>query len=323
MTRIGDTTRQVVHPAGHDEPLRAAAEDLQLGRWAATRALLADTWRRWPLWTVRTQVLASVAAHNDALAHWASEDPANAGLVTLRARAAVERALAGGSHAAGAPAAGKLELEARRLCLRSADAFTTDPVPWIGLLALAQLDLTGIREEHRVPAPDRMLGSGPWGLFAQARRRDRWNREAFHRMIRFWLARGDGAAATLFLERYLPRAPQGSPLHAIPLYLQVERYGRADHKEAIFLQWTDDSRVRTAVLNAYEHWLKAPGTKGRWPLVDESHLAYGLWVTRRPRQAAEVFEAMRPFVSSQPWASVSDQPGELLRRAVRQSYALG
>ncbi len=75
------------------------------------------------------------------------------------------------------------------------------------------------------------------------------------------------------------------------------------------------------MLRAYEHWQMRPSSVGRWPVGDESHLAHGLWATRQPRQAAEVFAALDPFTSSQPWMSLSDRPDDLIRQALAQSFA--
>ncbi|WP_405361806.1 hypothetical protein OG535_28790 [Kitasatospora sp. NBC_00085] len=311
----------VQHPAGHDGDLRGAVEELQLGRWMSARTLLARTWGDPALWTSRTQALGAVSARTDILEHWTAEEPNGFGLVTLQARTAVELVLMVRQQRADPRELAALEHSARQWCWRAASTLAADPVPWISLLALAQLDPAQTRPEHRVGAPDQMLPPGPWGLLDQARRTDPWNREAFHRMLRFWLARGEGGAATSFLATYLPGAPTGSPLHALPLHLYVERYHRAERKEAVQLQWTDEETVRATVLRAYEHWQAAPGEKGRWPVVDENHLAHALWATRQRQQAAEVFAALTPFVSSQPWVSLTDRPNELLRQAMVQSFA--
>ncbi|MFJ9841762.1 hypothetical protein ACIRYZ_15075 [Kitasatospora sp. NPDC101155] len=300
-----------------------AVEELQQGRWMAARAVLASSWGSWPLWTGRTQVLAAVAARTNVLDYWYAEAPDSTGLVTLLARVAVERALLTGVQPTDPRVVAGLEQSARQLCWDAAATLADDPVPWICMLALAQLDLSQSRPEHRISAPDQMLPPGPWGLLAQVRRADPWNREAFHRLLRFWLAQGDGGSASDFLAAFLPGAPTGSPLHALPLYLYVDLYRRAERrdKERARLRWTKNEQVRATVLRAYENWRAAPGEQGRWPLVDESHLAHALWATRCRAQAAEVFASMAPFISSQPWVSVGDRPDAVLREALAQSMA--
>ncbi len=57
-------------------------------------------------------------------------------------------------------------------------------------------------------------------------------------------------------------------------------------------------------------------------MTDESHLAHALWASRQRPEAAEVFSAMAPFISLQPWQSLADRPGDLLRQAMAQSYAV-
>ncbi len=312
----------VQHPAGHDGELRAAVEELRQGQWWSTRTLLAHSWGNPGLWASRTQVLGAVAGHNDVLRHWGSEEPAAFGLTTLHARVAVDQALLAGQRQPDSRDAMALEGGARQWCWLAASVLGGDPVPWLGLLTLAQLDLRQARPEHKVPAPDQMLPPGPWGLFDQARRTDPWGREAFHRMLRFWLARNEVGPATEFLATYLPSAPGGSALHALPLYLYVDRFRRAERKEAIQLQWTDDETVRDTVLRAFGHWRAALAQGVRWPVVDESHLAHALWASRQRPQAAEVFSEMDPFISLQPWQSLADRPGDLLRQAMNQSYAV-
>ncbi|WP_051740774.1 MULTISPECIES: hypothetical protein [unclassified Kitasatospora] len=309
------------HPAGHDGDLRAAVEELRHGRWYSARALLANSWGEPGLWAARTQVLGAMAGHNNVLRHWGDEEPGAFGLTTLHTRVAVDQALLVGQRQPDSRDMA-LESSARQWCWLAASMLGGDPVPWLGLLTLAQLDTAQERPEHKVPAPDKMLPPGPWGLFDQARRTDPWGREAFHRMLRFWLARNEVGPATEFLATYLPSAPDGSALHALPLYLYVDRYRRAERKEAIQLQWTDDETVRGTVLRAFGHWRAALGRGSRWPVADESHLAHALWASRQRREAAEVFSAMAPFISLQPWQSLADRPGDLLWQAMAQSYAV-
>ncbi|ROR46488.1 hypothetical protein [Kitasatospora cineracea] len=321
-TAVG-TAQLVPHPAGHDGELRAAVEELRQGRRFAARALLARTWGDPGLWAARTQVLGAAAGHSDVLRHWETEEPEAVGLIALCTRVAVDRAVLAGRQQPGSRDAAALDGAARQWCWLTASATEGDPVPWLGLLTLAQLDSRQVRQEHRVSAPDRMLPPGPWGLFGQARRVDPWGREAFHRMLRFWAARGESGPAAEFLAAHLPGAPEGSALHALPLYLYVDRYRRAKRKDAVLLQWTNEEKVRATVLTAFSHWQFALERGARWPVGDESHLAHALWASRRPREAAEVFTGMSPFVASEPWVTMSpDRPGDLLRQALAQSYAV-
>ncbi|GLW58746.1 hypothetical protein [Kitasatospora phosalacinea] len=317
------TAQLVQHPAGHDGELRAVVEDLGRGGWFSTRALLHRTWGDPGLWAARTQVIGVAAGHNNVLHLWEREEPGAFGLISLGTRVMVDRAVLAGQQQPGSPEAAELAETARQWCWQAASVLDGDPVPWLGLLTLASLDPKQFRSEHRVPAPDQMLPPGPWALFGQARRIDPWGREVFHRMLRVWAARGEGGTGAEFLAAYLPGAPEGSALHALPLYLHVDRYRRAKSKSAALLQWTNDESVRSAVMAAFSHWRLAFERGARWPVADESHLAHALWASRRPREAAQVFTAMHPFIAPEPWVTMSppDRAGELLRQAQAQSYA--
>ncbi len=142
-------------------------------------------------------------------------------------------------------------------------------------------------------------------------------------MLRFWLGRDEIGPASSFLSGHLRDAPAGSPLHALPLYLHVERYRRAEKgaEAAAYLQWTNDESVRLAVQQVLAHWRAARGAGVHWPVADESHLAHALSATRRHQDAAEVFTAMAPFVSHEPWVSLSDDPNRLLRDSISKAFA--
>ncbi|MGX4733160.1 hypothetical protein [Kitasatospora griseola] len=323
MDTVSRSGQLLQHPAGHDSDLREAVEEFRHGRVWSVRGLLHQSWGDWGLWTSRTQVLGAVAVHLNVLDIWEREEPDAFGLTTLRSRVAVEAALLAAQQPAAKQELGQYVESAREWCWQAASALAADPVPWLGLLALAQLDTELARPEHRVPAGDKLLPPGPWGLFDQVRRTDPWNREAFHRMLRFWLVRGAIGPASSFLSGYLRDAPAGSPLHALPLYLHVERYRRAEagSEAAAYMQWTNDEQVRLTVQRVLAHWRAARGAGARWPVADESHLAHALSATRRHQDAAEVFTAMHPFVSGEPWASLSDDPNRLLHDSVRKAFA--
>ncbi|MGW3183199.1 hypothetical protein ACWDD9_28385 [Kitasatospora sp. NPDC001119] len=311
-------TRPVYHPAGLDAGLRTAVDDLRRGQWLSTQRLLADT-EQAGLRTSRTQVLALVAARSTVLADWGGEDPVNPGLAILRTRVAVEHALAAAE--AGSSDAGRLERAARESCWAAAEAVRSDPVPWVCLLALAVLDRSRARPEHRQRSSDPMLPQGPWGLLDEARRRDPGNREAHHRMLRYWHQVYRPAAAD-FVNVVMPRVPAGSPLAALPLYLSVEQYRAEPRRNAVVLrQWLREPHFSRALL-AYESWSAA--APGSWPVADLSYLAHALWASAQMDAAAEVFAALGQFASGAPWSLVSDSPEKaegLLLIARQQAFA--
>ncbi|MFJ7625127.1 hypothetical protein ACIQZN_01395 [Streptomyces sp. NPDC097595] len=301
--------RPVYHPAGHDNELRVALQDLRTGRWIAMRDLLART-PDWTLWTQRTQVLGAVAAGTDAIRTWLTEEPESTAAAVMRARVAVERAVR--ANRSGHPSGRELWQEAWEACRSAAHAAPADPVPWVCLLALSQLDDGQRLAEHRLPPPGPMLFPGPWGLLAEADRRDPHNREAYHRMLQFVYARRAGGAlveAVNFVQWASSTAPEGSALHVLPLYVRVERYRREhDHDKALDLHWVTEDAEREA-LRALEVWYRRSPAAGR-TLPDLNHLAHALWGALRFADAAVVFRELGPYFTTLPWACRSRTPDD-------------
>ncbi|WP_188302163.1 hypothetical protein [Streptomyces sp. CBMA123] len=278
-------------------------DDLRAGRWLSTQRLLAATAQNAGLRTSRTQVLALVAARSTVLTDWAREDPDDPGLAIVRTRVMVEHALAAAE--AGSPEAERLEQEARESCQAAAQAVRSDPVPWVCLIALAALDRARQRPEHQQRSSDPMLPPGPWGLLDEALRRDPGNREAHHRMLRYWHQVYRPAAAD-FVNVVMSMAPAGSPLSALPLYLSVDYYRNEPRRNAVVLrQWLREPHFSRAQ-RAYEGWSVAE--PGAWPVVDLSYLAHALWASAQMAAAVEVFSALGQFASKAPWTHVADSP---------------
>ncbi|MEV7085942.1 hypothetical protein AB0O07_08615 [Streptomyces sp. NPDC093085] len=304
-----DNFRPVYHPAGHDNELRAAVQDLRTGRWLAMRNLLEGT-RAWPLWTQRTQVLAAVAAGSDAVQTWRSEEPGSTAAAIMYTRVLVERAIR--AHREGHARTQELWQEAWEACGNAARLAPADPVPWVCLLALAQLDTDQRLEEHRLPPPGPMLFPGPWALLAEADKRDPYNREAYHRMLQFVYARrsdGSLSEAVNFVQWAASSAPEGSPLHAMPLFVRAERYRRdKGHEKALDLHWVTEDATRDA-LRALHLWFDH-AVLAEASLLDLNHLAHALWGALQFGEAARVFEALGPYYVSVPWSYRSRRPGD-------------
>ncbi|MGW0769024.1 hypothetical protein [Streptomyces sp. NPDC002676] len=301
MAREG--ARPSYDPAGHDQPLRAALQDLRTGRWMAMRTLLAATADSadWPRWTQRTQVLAAAAAGSDVVRAWLAEEPHSVHAAVMQARVGVERALR---------AQRERHRRTHELWIEAWDAAQTatrtapkDPVPWVCLLALSQLDAEQRWEEHRTAAPEPLLPSGPWGLLAEADKRDPYNREAHHRMLQFLYARsGSGrlAEAAGYAHWAADRAPRGSALHLLPLYVRVERYRRGSgHDAALDLSWVAEEATREAD-QALRSWFELSHRAER-SMLDLNHLAHALWGAVQLPEAARVFEAIGPYFTPPPW----------------------
>ncbi len=318
-----DHIRPVYHPAGHDSELRAAVQDLKAGRWVSMRNLLADT-AGWGLWTQRTQVLAAVAAGSDAVRTWRAEEPTNVAATVMHTRVVVERALR--AHREGHPRTKELWQLGWEACGAAARIAPDDPVPWVCLLALSQLDSKQRLEEHRLAPPGPMLFPGPWELLSEADRRDPYNREAYHRMLQFVYARRGSrslAEAVNFAQWAASTAPAGSALHVLPLYVRVERYRRENGQEkALDLHWVTEDATRDAA-RALDLWFDR-AVLAEASLLDLSHLAHALWGSLQFESAARVFEALGPFYATLPWAYRARDPGqaeEMFLRARSRSLA--
>lgn len=324
--------RPVYHPAGTDEALGIALVELQAGRWRPTRDLLATTGARWALRTARTQVLAVAAARSDVVGVWLAEEPESYDAQVMRARVSVERALR--AHHQRHASAAALEQEARHVALIAARREPRDPVPWVCLLALAQVDGHQVRQEHRDRSTEPMMPTGPWGLLHGVNQRHQYNREAYHRVLQFMLAREAPHAASLaavfdFGRWVASWSPAGSPLLLLPLYALVEQCRRRflqDRADPLWRrQWAEAPGIRYT-LNAFHYWFRQPDPAPR-SVTDLHHLAYGLWAGHQFVEAAEVFAALGPYAAREPWASVHDNPnvadgGEtLLLRARREAMS--
>ncbi|MEV6723575.1 hypothetical protein AB0M94_21870 [Streptomyces xanthochromogenes] len=300
----------VYHPAGADDDLRAALTALKVGRWMAMRDLLAETGANWPLRNFRTQVLGIRAAGSDVTEAWLAEEPDSYNAHAMLARVSVERALR--SHQQQHDAAYDLEQRARRAALTAAGREQRDPVPWLCLLALAQVDERTLRREHRERAAEPMLPPGPWGLLHEINQRDPGSREAYHRVVQFLLARQVPTSAALadvidFGRWVASWAFEGSPLLLLPLYAlaeQCRRQGGQRRTATWRLQWAEAPMIGYT-LKAFRSWFLRTDP-ARCSVSDLNHLACALWAGHKLEEADAVFAAMAPYAGREPWASVHD-----------------
>ncbi|MFF1510301.1 hypothetical protein [Streptomyces sp. NPDC058326] len=304
----GHGFRPVYHPAGHDHALRNAVQDLRTGRWVAMARLLGET-ADWDAWTRRTQVLAAVAAGTDVVHTWRAEQPGSPAAGIMHSRVTVERAVR--AHRAGHTRTRELWQEAWTACREAADLAPADPVPWVGLIALAALDEHQRMAEHRLSPPGPMLPPGPWGLLAEVEKRDPHNREAHHRMLQFVYGRRPGplSEAVNYAHWAASSAPVGSALHALPLYVRVERYRRErGHERALDLHWVAEDAVRDAG-HALDTWFLFCDTDEA-SLLDLNHLAHALYGALRFTDAARVFASLGPYYTTLPWAYRTPRPDD-------------
>lgn len=295
------------HPAGYDDDLRLALEDLLLGRWLSTKRLLENP-RSWALRTSRSQVLAAGAARGDAIEAWCAEEPTDANALMMRARVMTHRVLAAHRSAVDRHTLLPRISAARAACEDAARRWPADPVPWVCMLALAQLDVDPRHPHAHVNwanPPEALLPQGPWPLLAQVGRRDWPNREAYHRMLQCLQARSTGAVD--FTRWVSSQARPGSDQLVLPLYAWVEEYRSrtASGQVASTLGFWDNEQVRYYVERARDGWFAYITDVSTCSLVDLNHLAYTLTACGLPG-AAEVFTAIGPFATPAPWQQVSE-----------------
>lgn len=311
----------VYHPAGLDDELRTALEELEAGRWLGMRNLLARTGAHWGLRTARTQVLAAAAARSTVIQEWESEEPGSVDVAVMRARVLVERALR--ADRLQAPGTWQVAQEARAACEAAAHCAPADPVPWVCMLAVAQLDPRQALEENRWLPAEPTLPPGPWRLLHGADERDLHNREAYHRLLAFlYVRQGGSLGEAVDYGRWVGSwAPEGTALRVLPLYVYARSYWYRRQRGDDLLarqEWTKEHILRDT-MRALRGWFDYPVPKlsGTWSVLDLSHLAHALWAAHHFQDAARVFDAMGPYATHLPWRYVSDVPDKWPEEFVR------
>ncbi|WP_405933663.1 hypothetical protein [Streptomyces sp. NBC_00827] len=279
---------------------------MQLDRWRSAKELLLATGPDWALRTSRSQVLAAGAAGNHAIESWCAEEPKDRDALVMWARVLTQRVIH--AHRVGASAKGLVMAfnTANAACKAAAERWPADPVPGVCSLALAQTDTDETSPRSRLNwewPRDAMLPPGPWQLLDWVHRRDPYNREAYHRMLGVFHARGRGGLD--FAQWVASFAPDGSPLKALPLYAYVESYRRQLEQGpsvGAIAYWTTEVTAHYAQRTLYD-WFRESKPSER-SLLDLNYLAYVLTVTG-VGNAGEVFEAIGPYVTNAPWALVT------------------
>jgi hypothetical protein len=304
----------ISHLAGWDKELRLALEDLQLDRWVETKKLLRKTGTDWSLRTSRSQALAVGAAKYQAIEAWCVEEPYDWDALMMWARVLTQRVL--NLHRDGTSGRELIRAvhAASAACKTAAHRWPADPVPYVCWLALAQTDT----DEHSRHTKlnwswprDAMLPPGPWELLHWVNQRDPYSREAYHRMLNVFHARGRGG---LDFARWVASfAPEGSPLKVLPLYAFVEDHRRRREQRqtvGVTAYWSSEVTAHYA-RRALHDWFEKAAPKEDEPdtrsLLDLNYLGYALTATG-VGNAAAVFEAIGPYVTRAPWVHVTSNP---------------
>ena len=310
-----------MHPAGFDEALARVLVDVQSGRWMGMADLLADTGDDRQARCTRSALLGKIAAGSNAVDEWLRERPGDRDALMMATRVAVERA--GRAVEAGSREAEPLLQRAESLCRHGCDVDPSDPVPYLGLLALAS------SRGDRVPGLPSCPVPGPWNPFKQLWRVDPANREAGHRML---TAVGSGptphpADAQLFAHFTATSLgiAAGSPLQLLPLYalLGVFEHQRSRSSELAHLLWVSDA-ARADIERGWG-WFLASDPAQR-VVIDLSHLAHALAASAQYERAAAVFAALGPHGSPRPWGTVAasgDATEEFVRTRARALAVAG
>ncbi|MFJ5779865.1 hypothetical protein [Streptomyces sp. NPDC093094] len=179
------------------------------------------------------------------------------------------------------------------LCRQAAKLLPADPAPWIALLTCYRLIRASTADVRWV-----------WGGVSQ---RDRWNREAHLQLLRYLSPRERGSHAMMlqFTDAVRSQAPPRSPVGAVALVTSLTQYLSLQEAGGL------------TELTAHRHWSQPPeralvdDALSTWPrpgylthaaaLADLNILAYVLVKAGRVREAATVFHAIGPVVTSWPW----------------------
>lgn len=249
--------------------------------------------------------MAAIAAHGSGIDAWYDEEPHSHDALMMMARVRTQRVLS--AARSGAHVDPRVIHAAHGMCWQAYRAWPEDPVPWVDRLALAQLDIdyrVSRFREHWAAAPDPMLLPGPWPVLQMVQRRDPENREAYHRMLQCFQARGHGALdyARMISTSY----PVGSPLLPLVLhaYVEIARQRQAGGQVASMFGFWDDAQVRDHASRVRDRWFAYLKNTTAVSLADLNVLAYVLTASGLPG-AGPVFEAIGPYATPMPWQMLS------------------
>lgn len=210
-----------------DEQLGTACTDLSAGIVGAARQVLAES-RDQENFTRRayaSALLGSIAAESNVAELWVKDEPRSSDAYLLLARAQAHRAL----RNAGPPGPYHTQvlrsvIQAERASHRAAELWTEDPTPWLVRLSLERLRL----RRPILPSSHSRLGAlpGPWDLVErEIWARDKFNREAGHRLLMYYSPRSGGSNTEMdqLVTWITGHAPQDSPLQLLPLIAELER----------------------------------------------------------------------------------------------------
>lgn len=296
MAALGRGFKPVFDICLGDRELRTAMEDIGIGRWAGPRELLAATGEDWDLRTHRVRVLANAAAGGKCVEAWQVAQPDSVDAMVLRAEVEVVRVFRVVARD-GAVATMRLDATVES-CIAAAKAAPNDPVPVVSMLTIARLYPGG------QPAID--------GWWAEMQRRDPFNREACHQVLRYFSSRYHGTTQQVqgFARECAQRAPHGSPIAVLPLVARVEEFKHRAGKSPdgdlrLNDVWIDEGAMLDLDL-ALDRWFLRRSRAYAQDVHDLHYLAHGLCFGNRVDQAGPVFELIGDLAASTPWSLAGD-----------------
>jgi len=311
----------IVSPVGADSDLRAALEDLKMGRHLAARDLLIRTGLNWSLLANRCQLLLSDPDARGVIKTWRDEEPHSRQASVLWARALTQGALQLHREGKAADVVGRAARMAHKEWMWAEALWPESPEPWNGRLQLTQLPYDPRYFDpswrNRTEPWDRlddfeMHLSGPWPLWAEANRRHPGNRDAHHRMREYFLQHRGAVPAFQYAQWIVSAARPHPELLMLTLYalmdLYRERHGRGQRGALGF--WQTDQAHHFA-MRAFREWFSPiPSAEYLWlSHWDLNHLAHALVSCGESGAAKRVFNALGPYATPQPWKDVNASLG--------------
>ncbi len=311
----------IVSPVGADSDLRAALEDLKMGRYLAARDLLIRTGSNWSLLANRCHLLLSDPGARGVIKMWRDEEPHSRQASVLWGRALTQGALQLQREGKAADVVGGAAGMAHKEWKWAEGLWPESPEPWNGRLQLTRLPYDprtfdpywGRRKEPWDRLDDvEMHLSGPWPLWAEANRRDPGNRDAHHRMREYFLSRSGAGPAFQYAQWIVSGSRLHTELLMLPLYAFMdvyrERHGKSQRGALGFWQ---TEQVHHFAMRAFQEWF-SPIPSAEYPWLsnwDLNHLAHALVACGESGAAKRVFTALGPYATPQPWKDVNTSLG--------------
>jgi hypothetical protein len=296
-------------PVPQTEAVLAQVRD---GDWRAGAEWLAKAQGDQTLRTHRIRLLAECAVQDDGwLRTWLGEQPgsgdAHAVQIDSLALLAWEiRSSKGAQHVTGEQFEGfhRVLRQVGPAADEAARLDPQDPAPWASRLPAA-MGLGVSHEEFRA-------------LFAEVTARDPHHYGGHVRAMQYWCEKWHGSHELMhaFAAEAVATAPAESMLAVLPLSALLEEYARSRESEV----WARPEAT-AAVDGLLAAVAAVPADDYRIPRARHL-LAYSLVFTNRPKEALGHFQAVSPYVGSEPWTllgSPADRFDRFQRIAVKHS----